>query len=91
MFLLAIPAIMRERVARSTMSAIVVPARPSEGFGRQQATREILDAMRLHGILQRRAGPDWSARSRFGGASTEDGTVGSPGGFGAVSPFECDR
>ena len=89
-FLLPIPAIMRERVARSTMSAIVVPAPPAEGHRRQEATREILDAMRLHGILQRRAGPDWFARPRCGDAPAEDGTGGSPGGIGAVSPFECD-
>ena len=87
-FLLPIPAIMRERVARSTMSAIFVPARPSEEHRKQQATREILDAMQLHGILRRPAGPDWS-RPRCGDAPAEDGTVGSPGGFGAVSPFEC--
>ncbi len=47
--------------------------------------------MRLHGILRRRTGLDWSARPRCGDAPAEDGTVGSPGGFGAVSPFECDQ
>ena len=89
-FLLPIPAIMRERVARSTMSAIFVPAPPSEGHGKQQATREILDAMRLQGILRRRASPSWSARPRCGAAPTADGTVGSPGTLGVVSPFEWD-
>ena len=89
-FLLPIPAIMRERVARSTMSTIFAPAPPSEGHGRQQATREILDAMRSLGILRRHSGPDWSARPRCCAPPTEDGTVGGPGAFGAVSPFECD-
>ncbi len=89
-FLLPIPAIMRERVARSTMSAIFVPAPPSEEHRRQQATREILDAMQLHELLRRHAGPDWSARPRCGDAPAEDGTVGNSGSFGAVSPFECD-
>ncbi len=89
-FLLPIPAIMRERVARSTMSAIVVPAPPSEEHRRQQATPEVPDVMQLDGMLRRRAGPDWSARPRCGDAPVEDGAVGRPGGFGAVSPFECD-
>lgn len=89
-FLLPIPAIMRERVARSTMSAIVVSARSSEENCRQQATREILDATQRDEILRRCAGPDWSARCGCGDAPAEDGTIGSPGGFGAVSPFECD-
>ena len=89
-FLLPIPAIMRERVARSTMSAIVVSARSSEENCRQQATREILDATQRDEILRRCAGPDWSARCGCGDAPAEDGTIGTPGGFGAVSPFECD-
>ena len=46
--------------------------------------------MQLDGMLRRRAGPDWSARPRCGDAPAEDGAVGSPIGFGAVSPFECD-
>ena len=89
-FLLPIPAIMRERVARSTMSAIVVSARSSKERRRQQATRGNVDAMQRDGTLQRGAGPDWSARPRGGDASAADGTVGSPGGFGVVSPFESD-
>ena len=89
-FPLPIPAIMRERVARSTMSAIVVPARSSEEHRRHQATREVPNVMQLDGMLRRRAGPDWSVRPRCGDADAEDGAVGSPGGFGAVSPFECD-
>ena len=89
-FLLPIPAIMRERVARSTMSAIVVSARSSEEQRRQQATRDNVDAMQREGTVQRGAGPDWSARPRCGDASAADGTVGSPGGFGVVSPCESD-
>ena len=89
-FLLRIPAIMRERVARSTMSAIFVPARPTEEHCRQQATREVPDAMQLDGILRRRAGPDWSARPRCGDVRAEDGAVGSPGGVDTLSPWECD-
>ena len=88
-FLLPIPAIIRERVARSTMSAIVVSARPSEERCRQQATRETLDAMQLDGILRRRTGPDWSACLRCGVTPAEDGAGGSPGGFGTGSSFEC--
>ena len=89
-FLLPIPAIMRERVARSTMSAIFVPARPTEEHCRQQAIRQVPDVMQLDGILRRRAGPDWSARPRCGDIRAEDGGVGSPGGFGTASPCECD-
>ena len=84
-FLLPIPAIMRERVARSTMSAIVVPARPSEEDGRQQATREIPDVMQLDGTLRRHAEPDWSARPRCG-AAAKDGAAVRPDGFRATSP-----
>ena len=84
--LLPIPAIMRERVARSTMSAIVVPARPSEEDGRQQATREVPDVMQLDGMLRRRAEPDWSARPRCGAAAAKDGAAVSCDGLGAVSP-----
>ena len=89
-FLLPIPAIMRERVARSTMSAIVVPARPPEEYRRQQATRAVPDVMQLDGMLRQPAGPDWSARPRCGDAPATAGAVGRPGGYGAVSPFECD-
>lgn len=89
-FLLPIPAIMRERVARSTMSAIVVSARSSEEQRRQQATRDNVDAMQREGTVQRGAGPDWSTRPSCGDAPATDGTVRSPCGFGVVSPFECD-
>ncbi len=89
-FLLPIPAIMRERVARSTMSAIVVAARPWEGHRRQQATREAPDVMQLRGMLRRGAGPHWSARTRRGDAPAEARAVGSPGGFGVVLPCECE-
>ena len=89
-FLLPIPAIMRERVARSTMSAIFVPARPTEERCGQQAIRQVPDVMQPDGILRRRAGPDWSARPRCGDVRAEDGAVGSPGGFGTASPCECD-
>ena len=88
-FLLPIPAIMRERVARSTMSAIVIRAPPSEEDGTQQATREVPDVMQLVGMLGRRAEPDWSARHRCR-ADARDGAAVSSNGFGAVSPQECD-
>ena len=87
--LLPIPAIMRERVARSTMSAIVVPARIQEERRRQQVTREVPDVMQLDGMRRRCAGPDWSVSPRCGDGPIEGGTAGSPGGFGAVSPSEC--
>ena len=89
-FLLPIPAIMRERVARSTMSAIVVAARPSEEDGRQQATREIPDVKQFVGMLGRRTELDWSARPRCRAAAARDGAAVSPHGFRAVSPQECD-
>ena len=60
-FLLPIPAIMRERVARPTMSAIVVAGRSSEGTARQQATREVRPIVQRGEIRQRRAGPRWLA------------------------------
>ena len=88
-FLLPIPAIMRERVARSTMSAIVVPARPTEEHGRQQATRDVPDVVQLDGT-RRSARPHSSARRCCGDAPAEDGAVGDPGGFGAVSPCGWD-
>ena len=72
-FLLPIPAIMRERVARSTMSAIVVAGRPSEGHRGQQATREVRAVMQRDEILRRRGGPGWSARPRCGDCPTLDG------------------
>ena len=76
-FLLPIPAIMRERVARSTMSAIVVPARPAEEHRRQQATREVPDVVQLDGS-RRSAGPHWSARRRCGTASVKTGLSAVP-------------
>ena len=90
-FLPLIPAIMRERVARSTISAIVVPARSSEEHGRQQVTREAPDRDAARRGLRRCARPDCAVRPRYGDALAEDGPVGSSRGFGAVSPFEGDQ
>ena len=47
--LLPIPAIMRERVARSTMSAIFVPFWALEDHLRHQTTREVSDVIQVHG------------------------------------------
>ena len=84
-FLLPIPAIMRERVARSTMSAIVVPARSTEEHRRRQATRDVPDVVQVDGP-RRSAGPRSSARPCCGHVSAEDGAVDNPGGFGTVLP-----
>ena len=86
-FLLPIPAIMRERVARSTMSAIAVPARPKEDNRPQEATREFSDVMQLEGMLRGRAGSNWSARRRCGDAPAEERTA-SAGGLGTALPIE---
>ena len=71
--LLPIPAIMRERVARSTMSAIVVAGRSSEGTARQQATREVRAVMQRGEMLRRRASPRRFARPRHGDCPALDG------------------
>ena len=88
--LLPIPAIMRERVARSTMSAIIVPARTPAEHRRQQATREFLDVMQLDGMRRSGVEPVWSVRLRRGHSPTEGRAPGNTGSCGAVSPFECD-
>ena len=88
--LLPIPAIMRERVARSTMSAIVVPTRTPEERRRQQATREVPDVIQLDGMRRRGVEPVWSVSRRRGRASTEGRAAGNAGRCGAISPFECD-
>ena len=89
-FLLPIPAIMRERVARSTMSAIFVPARLSEEHRSQQATREMLATTQRNRIQRRLTRPNRTASARCGAALVEDRTAGNLGGLGAISPFECD-
>ena len=57
MSLLPIPAIMRDRVARSTVSAIVCPCKePQEAHCRQQTTREVFDMFRLDSTRRRGTG-----------------------------------
>ena len=88
--LLPIPAIMRERVARSTMSTIVVSARTPEEHGRQQATREIPDAIQLDGMRGRGVEPVRSVSRRRGHVPTEGRAAGNAGSCGAILLFECD-
>ena len=78
--LLPIPAIMRERVARSTISAIVVPGRPPEEHHGQQLTREVLDADR----------PAWFSPTTRDAVEWVYRFAGSARCLRAISPFECD-
>ena len=78
--LLPIPAIMRERVARSTMSAIVVPGRPPEEHHEQQTTREVSGADR----------PAWFSPATRDAVGWVYRVAGSARCLGAISPFECD-
>ena len=88
--LLPIPAIMRERVARSTMSAIVVPAWTPEEHRRQQATREAPDLIQLDGMRRCGVEPVWSVRRRRSHAPTEGRAAGNAGSCGAALAYECD-
>ena len=87
-FLLPIPAIMRERVARSTMSAISVLAPPTEERCRQQAIREVTDVTRIAGILRPPARPDWSPCARYGNFRAEDRPDGNECTLGTAAPHE---
>ena len=78
--LLPIPAIMRERVARSTISAIIVPGRPPEEHHGQQTTREGSEADR----------PIWFSPATRDAVELVHRIAGSTRSLGDISPFECD-
>lgn len=89
MFLPLIPAIMRERVAGSTMSAIVIPARSREAHRGQQTTPEIPDMIQLDWMRRRGTGPDGSVTLASHQATT--GAMGDRArARGTILPVKCD-
>ncbi len=85
-----IPAIMRERVARSTMSAIVIPPRTPEEYWRQEATLKTPDAIQVDGMRRRGVEPVRSVSRRRGLHVLTEGKAAGNAGSGANLPFECD-
>ena len=85
MSLLLILAIMRERVARPTMSAILQRT-PEESRCRQN-TPNASDVIQLDGMMRRSTEPVGSVNRSYGLAPAE---VGNAGRSSASSSFECD-
>ncbi len=84
-FLLPIPAIMRERVARSTMSAIVVRVWILKEYHRQQTTRGIANVIRPNETLRRGTESVGDVNPRCGHARAADTGVGRAASFGTAS------